>query len=116
MGRKVNPIGFRLGVNKTWDATITKFNIDTRLTAAFGDFPLGYADTICILLGILFLAFFGPFNASMGIIICGFIIGLIQGLYSVFTYNVSPTLIGLSFLIILLGLLLAEISRPEEHV
>jgi hypothetical protein len=104
------------GVNKTWAESITKFNLDDRFEAMFGEFELGYANTICIVLALVALGLFGPFHAGIGVISCGLTVGLMQGVYSVWTVNTNLVLIGLSFLIILLGVLYTLTLNTEETV
>jgi len=104
------------GVNKTWNTSITKFDLDARFSALFGDFELGYSNTICIVLALLVLGLFGPFHAGIGVITCGLTIGLMQGVFSVWTVNENIVLMGLSFLIMLLGILYTITMRTEETV
>ena len=104
------------GVNKTWNTSITKFDLDARFESLFGTFELGYANTICIVVGLILLGLFGPFHAGIGVISCGFGIGLMQAIYSVWTTNTNIILIGLCFLIILLGTLHTLTIRTEDAI
>jgi len=91
-----------------------RFDIDARFGAVFGDFPLGYANTIAVLLALIALVIFGPFHAGLGVIACGMIMGLTQLLYTVFTVNANVGISGIAVFIVVIGIMYSFTIKAEE--
>ena len=105
-----------VGVNKTWDTSIVKFDINERFGYIFGGSPVPVAETICILIGFILLVLFGPVHVGIGVISCGFAIELVQAIYGIWTTNVNLSLIAIGALIIFLGIMHTLSVRPEEKL
>jgi hypothetical protein len=91
-----------------------RFDIDARFGAVFGDFPLGYANTIAVLLALIALVIFGPFHAGLGVLACGMIMGLTQLLYTVFTVNANVGISGIAVFIVVIGIMYSFTIKAEE--
>jgi len=106
-----------IGVNKTWDGSITPTELEQRFTDMFGDFPLGYFNVISIIIPIILLCIFGPFNAGIGILSAGVSLGFIQvffGLAASAAFN--PFLALMCPVILVLGFLYMSSVKGSEHV
>lgn len=95
--------------------TFTPSDFETRIRNVFGEAPLGtYLDWLCLGISLTFLLIFGPFNVGLGVISCGFSIGLIQVIYAWFTQTMNAGLLTLAAPIILFGVFLIWTKKQEE--
>jgi hypothetical protein len=93
-----------------------RFDLNARFEALFGEFTLGYANTICIVLALIALAIFGPFHAGVGILSSGLTVIVIQSILSIHTVNMNAGLSIIGVLIVFLGILYMVTIRAEETI
>jgi len=104
-------------VNVTWDQNIVPFDMEDRFEDLFGPFPLGYVNVIAIIIPIILLCIFGPFNAGVGILAAGVSLGFVQVILFVYSPVWSnPFLVLISPVAIVIGFLYIMSMKGEEHI
>jgi hypothetical protein len=102
-----SPVTIAIYPLHTYTEGVTPIDIDDRITPIVGPPPIGtYANIIAVIVPLLVLVSFGPYNTGIGLLGCGASIGFMQGIYAIwFTNSFNVLLASLCPLVIVISII-----------
>lgn len=95
----------------------TKFDFEERVKSIFGEAGFTYAAAVAAFLAIMALVMFGPHNTGIGILACGFTLGITSALFiMLFTGGFDAGLTIYIPIIIIVGAMYVLIKHPGGHL
>lgn len=110
-----SPVSIRVYNINIWTER-TPFNMENRFIAIFGQFDLGYENWIAVSLAIIVLCSFGVHNTGIGIIACGFTLGLVSALLTMLTGGFNVALVVLIPVVVVIGGIYMLVKDPGGHL
>ena len=112
-----SPVTITINPIFAFDPAGNNTQLEERIESIVGPLNLGWLNVLSIIVPIIVLGMFGPYNTGMGIFGCGFSLLLMQVIFNMKIASAfNPALALISFLIIAIGIIYMWTKKPEAHI